>query len=80
MCIFLQEISSNSNVKLATKHTTLTIMNARATNCSNVARVLSIHLQNIVATMVQLFLTCDSGEVFGEEKKKLTTFCLLQEM
>jgi hypothetical protein len=69
MCVSLQEISSNSNVKLATKHTILTIVNARATNCSNVVRVLGIHPQNIVVTMVQLSLTCDSGDVFGEQKK-----------
>jgi hypothetical protein len=43
ICVSLQEISSNSNVKLATKHTILTIVNTRATNCSNVARVLGIH-------------------------------------
>ncbi len=79
MCVYLQEISSNSNVKLATKHIILTIVNARATNCSNVARVLGIHLRNIAATIIQLSLTCDSGRL-SMRKKKLTTFCLLQEM
>jgi hypothetical protein len=44
-------------------------VNARATNCSNVARVLGVHLRNIATTMVQLSLTCDSGEAFSEKKK-----------
>jgi hypothetical protein len=54
LCISMQEIKhSNSNVKLVAKHVILiAAMSARATSCSNMARVLSIHPRNIVATMV----------------------------
>jgi hypothetical protein len=63
MCVSLQETkSSNSNVKLVTKCTILTIiMSVGASNYSNMARVLGIHPRNIVTTMVRQFLTCDSG-------------------
>jgi hypothetical protein len=45
MCVSLQETnSSNSNVKLVTKHTILTVaMNARASNYNNMVKVLGIH-------------------------------------
>jgi hypothetical protein len=46
MCVSMQEIKqSNSNVKLDAKHAILTTaMNVKATSCSNMGRVLGIHL------------------------------------
>ncbi len=45
MCVSIKEIKhSNSNVKLVAKHVFLTIVvSARATSCSNMVRVFSIH-------------------------------------
>jgi hypothetical protein len=82
MCVSLQETkSSNSNVKLVTQHTILTTSTSvGAFKCSNMARVLGIHLQNIATTMVQRFLTCDSGTHMWRlslRKRIVTTFCML---
>jgi hypothetical protein len=76
---------SNSNVKLGAKHVILiATMNVKATSCSNMARVLGIHLSNIVTTMVRRCLTCDSGthlwKLLVRKKKELILFYMLKEM